>query len=159
MVSDGFRGSQSERPVLLAGQPQHRPLTIELREGMNSLVNHGCTWVALVVVVAGCSKSPSPARQASELEAVFQRAVAAQPVSNRELVEQALAAIRAKDYVGAVVRLNVAKRNSELRGEQRMELEQAGRAVSAQLTARALRGDQSAVADLQAIEEAMNSVR
>jgi len=126
---------------------------------MNPLLGQLSALVVLTVVAGACSKSPSPAQQASELEAVFQKAVAAQPASNRDAVEQALAAIRAKDYVGAVVRLQAAKRNVELSGEQRLELQQAIRAVSAQLTARALHGDQSAVADLQAIEKAMNSVR
>lgn len=126
---------------------------------MNSLLRQLSAWVVLTMLAGACSKSPSPAQQASELEAVFQKVAATQPASNRDAVEQALAAVRSKDYVGAVLRLEAAKRNSELSGDQRMELEQLRRAVSRVLTDRALQGDQGAVADLQAIEKAMNPTR
>jgi hypothetical protein len=90
------------------------------------------------------------------LEAKVQKLTAAQPESGREAVEQALAAIREKSYVGAVVRLRAAKLNPQLSGEQRFALDEAIRAVNADLTARALRGDQEAGTNLQAIARAMS---
>jgi len=123
---------------------------------MKSFLNPIFVLLAATLVLTACSKAPKRAAQDSELEAKVQKLTAAQPESGREAVEQALAAIRERSYVGAVARLRAAKQNLQLSGEQRFALDEAIRAVNADLTARALRGDQEAGTNLQAITRAMS---
>jgi len=123
---------------------------------MKSLLNPIFILLAVTLVLTACSKAPKRGAQDSELEAKVQKLTAVQPESGREAVEQALAAIRERSYVGAVARLRAAKQNPQLSGEQRFALDEAIRAVNADLTARALRGDQEASTNLQAIARAMS---
>ncbi len=112
--------------------------------------------VALALGLVACGRSPNPAQQASELEATLQKLGEGQPEGSREVFQQAITFIRSQDYVSAEARLHAAQKNPQSSGELRAALNQAQRAISAQLTARALRGDQEAVAALQAIEKTRN---
>ena len=123
---------------------------------MKVLANNLIALLILVMGLTACSRSSNPAQQASDLEATLQKLASAQPEADRAILEQALASVRAKDYVSAMVRLQAAQMNQQLSGDLRGAAFEAKRAISAQLNDRALRGDQEAVAALQAYEKAIS---
>jgi len=115
----------------------------------------------------GCSKKADVKSQLSELERTFQDASVAAPSSGeRPLVDPtasapadanayvnlALAAVRTNDFAEGVIALQTAQRMPMLTAEQHRAVYQAMQAMTADLVARADKGDAKAKADLAAIE-------
>lgn len=111
--------------------------------------------LALLVGVAGCSKSPDATSQPADLEAVLQGLATSAPAI-AQYSDQAVAAVHSNDFVRAASLLHAAKMHPQLSWEQRMAVRDALQAISRQLTERALRGDEKARADLVAIEKIAN---
>ena len=121
----------------------------------------------VLLALNGCGQKPDVKSQLSELEKTFQDAsAAAPPAGERPLVDQtgsapadanayvnlALAAVRTNDFAGGVIALQTAQRMPMLTAEQHRAVYQAMQAMTADLVARAEKGDAKAKADLAAIE-------
>ena len=124
-------------------------------------------WGAFLLALNGCSKKTDVKSQLSELEKTFQEASAAAPsAGERLLVDQtgsapadanayvnlALSAVRTNDFAEGVIALQTAQRMPMLTAEQHRAVYQAMQAITADLVARADKGDAKAKADLAAIE-------
>ena len=96
------------------------------------------------VFSGGCSKKPTVQEQTSDLQGAFGD-------SNR-YVTIALSAIGTNDYPAAVVALESAKGMPGITTEQLESLQHAKDVMTADLVARADKGDAKAQADLEAIE-------
>ena len=122
---------------------------------------------ALLLTLNGCSKKADVKSQLSELERTFQDAsAAAQSSGERPLVDPtasvpadanayvnlALDAVRTNDFAEGVIALQTAQRMPMLTAEQHRAVYQAMQAMTADLVARADKGDAKAKADLAAIE-------
>jgi hypothetical protein len=123
---------------------------------------------AILLALNGCSKKADVKSQLSELERTFPVASAAAPsAGERSLVDQtgsvpadanayvnlALFAVRTNDFAGGVIALQTAQRMPLLTAEQHRAVYQAMQAMTADLVARAGKGDAKAKADLAAIEK------
>ncbi len=124
-------------------------------------------WGAFLLALNGCSKKADVKSQLSELEKTFQEASAAAPsAGERPLGDQtgsvpadanayvnlALSAVRTNDFAEGVIALQTAQRMPMLTAEQHRAVYQAMQAITADLVARADKGDAKAKADLAAIE-------
>jgi hypothetical protein len=122
---------------------------------------------AILLALNGCSKNADVKSQLSELERTFQNTSAATPPGGeRSLVDPtgsasadanayvniALAAVRTNDFAEGVIALQTAQRMPMLTAEQHRAVYQAMQAMTADLVARADKGDAKAKADLAAIE-------
>jgi hypothetical protein len=123
---------------------------------------------AILLALNGCSKKADVKSQLSELERTFPVASAAAPsAGERSLVDQtgsvpadanayvnlALSAVRTNDFAEGVIALQTAQRMPLLTAEQHRAVYQAMQAMTADLVARAGKGDAKAKADLAAIEK------
>jgi hypothetical protein len=122
---------------------------------------------AVLLALDGCSKKADVKSQLSELERTFQDSSAAAPsAGERPLVDQtgsapadasdyvnlALSAVRTNDFAEGVIALQTAQRMPMLTAEQHRAVYQAMQAMTADLVARADKGDAKAKADLATIE-------
>ena len=122
---------------------------------------------AVLLTLNGCSKKADLKSQVSELEKTFRDSSAAvPPADERPLGDQsgsaaseakayvnfALSAVRTNDFAGGVIALQTAQRMPMLSAEQHRAVYQAMQAMTADLVARAEKGDPKAKADLAAIE-------
>ena len=121
--------------------------------------------VALVLILAACSKKPDVQLSVSELEKAFPSAAASAPVQPQpaapapvpqadanDLVKNALTAARANDYASGVIALQAAQAKPGVTADQVMAVQRAKQAMVAELQRRAVNGDQQALAQLKAIE-------
>ncbi len=102
---------------------------------------------ALVLVAVGCGRKPESKAPLAELEKAFP-AASADPV-----VSAALAAARTNGYAAGVMALQTAQQAPGMTPEQLMAVQQAMRAMTADLVSRAAAGDPQAKADLAEIEK------
>ena len=119
--------------------------------------------VAAALGLSGCSKKADVKGQVSELEKVFPAASAAAPAQDAPVpqgqasadayVRSALSAVRQNDYATSVIALQQAQRARGVTAQQMMAVERAKAALTADLLARADRGDPRAQAALAAIEK------
>jgi hypothetical protein len=122
---------------------------------------------AILLTLNGCSKKADVKSQVSELEKTFRdTSAAAPPGGERSLADQsgsppdeakayvnfALSAVRTNDFAGGVIALQTAQRMPMLTAAQHRAVYQAMQAMTADLVARAEKGDAKAKADLAAIE-------
>lgn len=122
---------------------------------------------AVLLVLSGCSKSADVKSQISELEKSFQDpSLAAQAASEsaaagrspdrpsdaRAYVNFALSAVHSNDFAGGVIALQAAQHAPGVTAAQLAAVENAKQAITADLVARADRGDAKAKAQLAAIE-------
>ena len=122
--------------------------------------------VATLFALSACSKKADVKSQVSELEKAFQAATptasvpAATPTENQNLpadanafVHVALTAVRANDFAGGVIALQEVQRIPGVSANQLMAVHGTMQAMTADLVARAAKGDPKAKADLAAIEK------
>jgi hypothetical protein len=102
--------------------------------------------VAPLILSGACGKKIDVRSQANELEKSFE---ASQP---NAYVNFAVSAVRTNDYAVSVIALQNARRVPGLTADQLMAVQQTLEAITADLVARAARGDAKAQADLAAIE-------
>jgi hypothetical protein len=115
---------------------------------------------ALMFSVSGCSKRARVNSRATELERVFQDtnaasaadATANDPANARAYVSLALSAVQSNDYAGGVIALQQAQLLSTMTAEQHRAIYETMQAMTADLLARAEKGDAQAKAQLRAIE-------
>ena len=133
------------------------------------VIKHGLPLCLLALLLAaGCKKKADVTSEVSELEKAFPTAVTSPqpppattqpnpaPATNPDpnaLVQSALSAVRANDYAGGVIALQAAQNSPRISYQQLMAVEKAKQAITAELQARAGRGDAKALADLAAIEK------
>ena len=124
-------------------------------------------WGVFLLALNGCSKKADVKSQLSELERTFQDTSAAAPSAGEQpladqtgsasadanaYVNLALSAVRTNDFAEGVIALQTAQRMPMLTAEQHRAVYQAMQAMTANLVARADKGDAKAKADLAAIE-------
>jgi len=107
-----------------------------------------CVSGAALLALSGCSKKAQADSRVAELEKAFAKAGA------NPLLDAALAAVRTNDYAGGVIVLETLKRTPGTSAEQLMAVHEAVQALTADLVARAAKGDANAQAALAAIEKA-----
>ena len=122
---------------------------------------------AVGLTVSGCGKKAAVKSQVSELERVFQSSSAAAPTGNEQSVADqtgnpradakayvnvALAAVQSNDFAGGVIALQKAQRMPMMTAEQHRAVYETMQAMTADLVARAEKGDAKAKAQLAAIE-------
>ncbi|MHB8524006.1 MAG: hypothetical protein ACYDH9_25060 [Limisphaerales bacterium] len=96
--------------------------------------------------MSACSRKGEVKARVADLERAF-------PAANANpYVNLALSAVRTNDYAGGVIALQSARRMTGVTPEQLMAVQKAMQAITAELVARAASGDQTAKADLAAIE-------
>lgn len=119
--------------------------------------------VALVFFAGACRQEADVKSSAAELEKAFQApaapgqadpaaAMSAAPADAQNLVQAAVAAVRADDYASGVAALETAQRKPGVSAEQVMAVQRTLQAMTADLVTRAANGDQKALAQLKAIE-------
>jgi len=117
-----------------------------------------------ILALSGCSKKPDVKATTSELEKAFPAAASAAPAEApaaaaapvaeaNSYVKAALSSVQANDYAGSVIALQTAQRVRGVTADQLIAIERAKQAMTANLLARADRGDAKAIADLKAIEK------
>jgi len=127
------------------------------------------TWGILLVILvsSGCGKKPDVRQNVSGLEKAFPSATASVPAQQVDptpafvqvgsdantYVNLALTAVRTNDYAGGVIALQKVERMPGVTAQQLMAIESAKQALTADLVARADRGDAKAKAELAAIEK------
>ena len=122
---------------------------------------------AVLLALSGCGKKADVKSQISELEKSFQDTSLAAPAASesalggrspdrssdaKAYVNLALSAVQSNDYAGGVIALQAAQRMPRVTAEQLMAVQGAMQAITADLVARADRGDAKAKAQLAAIE-------
>ena len=122
---------------------------------------------AIVFAVGGCGRKAAVNSQVSELEKAFQDTSAAVPDKRqRPLADQtgnapahakayvniALSAVQSNDFAGGVIALQAAQQVPMITAEQHRAIYEAMQAMTADLVARAEKGDPKAKAQLAAIE-------
>src|SRR5436190_1938825 len=136
-----------------------------VKESTLRLMIPGPSWLlwcgAILLALNGCSKKADVKSQVSELEKTFQDTSAPAPSAGRSpLVDQtgsapvdakafvnlALSAVRANDFAGSVIALQTAQRVAPLTAEQHRAVYEAMQAMTADLVARAAKGDAKAKA-------------
>ena len=105
-----------------------------------------CISAVLLLALSGCSKKAKVNARFSELEKAFAGA------GTNAFLNAALAAVRTNDYAGGVLMLEALQRAPGTSAEQLMAVHQAIQALTAELVARAAKGDPAAKAALAAIE-------
>ena len=121
---------------------------------------------AALLALSACSKKAEVKSQVSELEKAFQAAAPAAasqtekgvssqglPADANAYVNLALSAVRTNDYAGGVIALQAVQRMPGVTANQLMAVERAKEAMTAELVARAARGDAKAKAELAVIEK------
>jgi hypothetical protein len=103
--------------------------------------------VVVLLALSGCSKKAQVNARFSELEKAFAKE------SANPFLNAALAAVRTNDYAGGVIVLETLQRTPGTSAEQLMAVHQAIQALTADLVARAAKGDAEAKAALAAIEK------
>ena len=124
--------------------------------------------LCLLLSLSACSQKADVKTQVSELEKAFPAAVAARAPAQPQAtaptqpqiggdantyVQSALSAVRQNDYAASVIALQNAQRARGVTAQQIMAVERAKQAMTADLIARADRGDPQAKAALAAIEK------
>jgi hypothetical protein len=122
---------------------------------------------AIVFAVSGCGRKATVNSQVSELKKAFQDTSAAVPgEGHRPLADQtgnapanaqayvkiALSAVQSDDFAGGVIALQAAQQVPMITAEQHRAIYEAMQAMTADLVARAEKGDTKAKAQLAAIE-------
>jgi hypothetical protein len=122
---------------------------------------------AIVFALSGCGRKAAVSSQVSELEKAFQDTSAAVPgEGQRPLADQtgndpapakgyvniALSAVQSNDFAGGVIALQAAQQVPMITAEQHRAIYEAMQAMTADLVARAEKGDTKAKAQLAAIE-------
>ena len=123
-------------------------------------------WLVLLLSLSACGRKVEVKSQVSELEKAFPGAASAaapaQPEASAQaapapdpntFVQAALVAVRTNDYVAGVIALQNAQQSPGVTAQQLMAVEKAKQALTAELLARADRGDPQAKAALAAIEK------
>jgi len=105
-----------------------------------------CLSAVLLLALSGCSRQAKVNNRFAELEKAFAGA------GTNALLNAALAAVRTNDYAGGVIVLEAMQRAPGTSPEQLMAVHQAIQALTADLVARAAKGDADAKAALAAIE-------
>ena len=131
------------------------------------------SWALALLVLAlfagACREKVDVNNQVAELEKAFPAAVsgpgqaasgtgrpAAVPPDANAYVKLALTAVQTNDYAASVIALQAAQRVPGVTAPQMMAIENAKQVMSADLQARAARGDAKAKADLAAIEKTLS---
>lgn len=107
--------------------------------------------VGCAVALSGCGKKET---SATDLEKVFSektKGAGGTDPAVKQAVDQAAAAIKANDNVGAVVILDTLRRQPALTPEQSMTVQDMMGTVQSKLAERADKGDPAAIQALQAI--------
>ncbi|MEO8427086.1 MAG: hypothetical protein ABI651_08240 [Verrucomicrobiota bacterium] len=122
---------------------------------------------SIVVSLNGCSKKAAVKSHVSELERVFQDTgpaaatpheqpaadtTANAPSDAKVYVNLALSAVQSNDYAGGVILLQQAQLAPKITAEQHRAVYETMQAMTADLVARAEKGDAQAKAQLSAIE-------
>ena len=119
----------------------------------------------MVFALTACSRKPDVKAETTELEKAFPAAsisaqAQAQPTAPARtatdadtFVRAALSAVRTNDYAAGVIALQKIPQMPNVTPAQLMAAERAKQAITADLIARASRGDAKAQADLAAIEK------
>ncbi len=129
-----------------------------------------CASLAVILLLAGCSKKADLKGQVSQLEKAFPAAApaAAAPVETpattaqapasdaNAYVKAALSAVQANDYAGGVIALQKVERMPGVTYQQLVAIERTKQAMTTDLINRADRGDAKAKADLAAIEKSLS---
>jgi hypothetical protein len=100
----------------------------------------------LVASLCACSKKPDIKSEVARLEKTFSA------TDTNTLMGAALSAIHKDDYAGGIIALDNAKHVPGMSAEQLMSVQSTMQAITADLVARAARGDATAQAQLAAIE-------
>jgi hypothetical protein len=122
---------------------------------------------ALLLALNACSKKAVVNAQVSELEKAFPAAAAPATVAQTEppspnqglpadataVVNLALSAVRTNDYAQSVIALQAVQQLPGVTAPQLIAVQRTMEAMTADLVARAARGDAKAKADLAAIEK------
>ncbi len=101
---------------------------------------------AALLALSACGKKVDVNLQANELEKAFQTGQSSPEVS------LAVSAVRTNDYVVSVIALQNARRMPGMTPDQLMAVQRTLETITADLVARADKGDANAKADLAAIE-------
>jgi hypothetical protein len=101
---------------------------------------------AALLALSGCGKKADVHLQASELEKAFQSD------QSSAFVNLAVSAVRTNDYAVGVIALENARRMPGMTADQLMAVQGTLEAITADLVARADKGDANARAELAAIE-------
>lgn len=101
---------------------------------------------ATIFALSACGRKVDVHVQAGELEKAFQAAPSSAYVS------LAVSAVRTNDYAVGVIALQNARRMPGMTSDQLMAVQRTLEAITADLVARAAKGDPNARADLAAIE-------
>jgi hypothetical protein len=128
-----------------------------------------CLCGLLLLLNVGCKKKTDVTSEVSELQKAFPAAAAPVPAAAtaptavntaaannpdpNAIVQAALTAVRTNDYAAGVIALQTVQRLPNVTQQQLMAVERAKQAMTAELLARAGRGDAKALADLAAIEK------
>ena len=121
----------------------------------------------MILVAPGCGKKADVKQNVSGLEKAFPAATAPVPAQQSDpapaavpaaseantYVNLALTSVRTNDYAGGVIALQKVERMPGVTAQQLMAIESAKQALTADLVARADRGDPKAKAELAAIEK------
>jgi hypothetical protein len=122
---------------------------------------------AIVFAVSGCGRKAAVNSQVSELEKAFQDTSAAvpgrgqppladqtgnAPANAKAYVNLALSAVQSNDFAGGVIALQAAQQVPMITAEQHRAIYETMQAMTADLVARAEKGDTKAKAQLAAIE-------
>lgn len=122
---------------------------------------------AVLLTLSGCSKKADVKSQISELEKTFQDPGVATPAAGerpvadptrnlsadaKAYVNFALSAVQSNDFAGGVIALQAAQHATGVTAAQLAAVENAKQAMTADLVARADRGDAKAKSQLKAIE-------
>jgi hypothetical protein len=132
----------AQRPVSVRGW------WIECFPGLLALVG------AALLILSGCGKKADVQNQVVELEKAFPTAAPGAPASGANAyVAFALAAARTNNYAAAIIALQAVPRTPGATPQQLMAVEKVRQAMTADLVARAAKGDAPAQAALAAIEK------
>ena len=101
---------------------------------------------AALLLSSACSKRVDVHVEAGELEKVFQAS------HSNAYVSLAVSAVRTNDYAVSVIALQSARRMAGMTSDQLMAVQRTLEAITADLVARAAKGDANAQAELAAIE-------
>lgn len=101
---------------------------------------------AALFALSACSRKVDVRLQAGELEKAFQTS------QSNEIVSLAVSAVRTNDYATSVMALQMARRLPGMTPDQLVAMQRTLEAITADLVARAAKGDANARAALAAIE-------
>ncbi|MBI2948253.1 MAG: hypothetical protein HYY23_11455 [Verrucomicrobia bacterium] len=121
---------------------------------LSQIEKRALTWTRVLVVISGavlsilsgCSQKADVQAQAGELEKVFRAE------HSNAFVGLAVSAVRTNDYAVSAIALQTARRMPGMTPDQLMAVQRTLESITADLVARAARGDANAKAALAAIE-------